>query len=71
MAITDSLALSQNATVFYDSFSTSLFAMTAFTAKLTGALSVQLLFQINSESNPPAGLEHVDATSRVTLVYAL
>ena len=70
LAITDSLALNQNATVFYDSFNTSLFSLTALTAKVTGALSARRSFQINSESNPPAGPENADTTSRVTLVYA-
>lgn len=67
--ISDALTFTQNATVFYDSYNTSLFSLTALTAKVTGALSARLSFQLNSESNPPLGLNNVDTISRVTLVY--
>ena len=68
--INDGLTLTQNATVFYDSFNTSVFSLTSLTAKVSGALSARLSFQLNSESNPPLGLENLDTISRVTLVYA-
>ena len=68
--INDGLTLTQNATVFYDSFNTSLFSLTALTAKVSSAISARVSFQLNSESNPPLGLENLDTTSRVTLVYA-
>jgi putative salt-induced outer membrane protein len=55
--------------VFYDQQNTSLFALTALTAKVSGALSARLSYQINNESNPPFGLQKEDMTSRVTLVY--
>ncbi len=68
--INDALTFTQNATVFYDSFNTSVYSLSSFTAKLNGALSARLSFQLNSESNPPIGLENLDTISRVTLVYA-
>ena len=68
--ISDAFTLSENATVFWDSNNTSLFSLTALTAKVTGALSARLSFQVNSESNPPIGLKKTDTTSRVTLVYS-
>ena len=68
--INDGLTLTQNATVFYDSFNTSIYSLTSLTAKVSGALSARLSFQLNSESNPPLGLENLDTISRVTLVYA-
>jgi putative salt-induced outer membrane protein len=68
--INDGLTLTQNATIFYDSFNTSVYSLTSLTAKVSGALSARLSFQLNSESNPPIGLENLDTISRVTLVYA-
>lgn len=67
--INSALTLSQNATMFSDSTNTSLLSLTALTAKVSGALSARLSYQINRESNPPPGLENTDITSRVTLVY--
>lgn len=68
--INKTLTLSQNATVYDDSSNMSVFSLTAVTAKVTGAMSARMSFQLNSESNPPPGLERVDTTSRVTLVYS-
>ncbi len=68
--ISPSLAFTENATIFYDSFNTSVQSITALTAKLGGALSARASFQYNNESNPPAGRKNSDTTSRVTLVYS-
>jgi putative salt-induced outer membrane protein len=68
--ISNAFTLSQNATLFYDSSNTSVFSLTALTAKVTGALSARLSFQLNQESNPPLGLKELDTTSRVTIVYS-
>lgn len=62
--------LTENATVFYDSFNTSVQSLTALSAKLNSSLSARLSFQFNSESNPPPGRENTDRVSRVTVVYA-
>ncbi|MFZ4689247.1 MAG: DUF481 domain-containing protein [Polymorphobacter sp.] len=69
-AVTPSVSLSENATVFYDSFNTSVQSITALTAKLNGALSARASFQFNSESNPPLGRDTTDTVSRVTIVYS-
>ena len=42
---------------------------TALTSKLFGALSARLSFNLAWEENPPLGLESLDTTSRITLVY--
>ena len=68
--ISPSLTFTENATIFYDSFNTSVQSITALTAKLGGALSARASFQYNNESNPPAGRKNSDTTSRVTLVYS-
>lgn len=68
--INDNLTLTENATIFYDDFNTSLYSLTALTAKLSGALSARLSFQFNSESNPPPGREDVDTVTRATVVYS-
>jgi putative salt-induced outer membrane protein len=68
--VSPALTFTENATVFYDSFNTSVQSITALTAKLGGALSARASFQFNNESNPPAGRRNSDTTSRVTLVYS-
>jgi putative salt-induced outer membrane protein len=68
--INDSMKFTQTGVLFYDSFNTSTQAISALTAKLTGALSARASFQFNSESNPPAGRKSSDTTSRVTVVYS-
>lgn len=68
--INPALALTETATFYYDSFNTSVLSLTALTAKLSGALSARASFQLNSESNPPAGRNSVDTVSRITIVYA-
>ena len=68
--ISPALTFTENATIFYDSFNTSVQSITALTAKLGGALSARASFQYNNESNPPAGRKNSDTTSRVTLVYS-
>ncbi len=67
---TPKLAFTQNASVYHDTFNTSLQSLAATTAKLNGALSARASFQLNTESNPPAGRRTADTTSRLTLVYS-
>jgi putative salt-induced outer membrane protein len=64
------LALTETATFYYDSFNTSVLSLTALTARLSGALSARASFQLNRESNPPAGRKAADTVSRFTIVYA-
>lgn len=67
---TSKLAITQNASVYHDNFNTSVQSLAAVTAKLNGALSARASFQLNTESNPPAGRQTSDTTSRMTLVYS-
>ena len=41
----------------------------ALTSKLFGALSTRLSFNLAWEEEPPLGLEKLDTTTRITLVY--
>lgn len=68
--INDGLEFTQTGLLYYDSFNTSTQAISALTAKLSGALSARASFQFNSESNPPLGNENTDTVSRVTIVYS-
>jgi putative salt-induced outer membrane protein len=68
--INEGLEFTQSGLLFYDSFNTSTQAISALTAKLSGALSARASFQFNSESNPPLGRENTDTVSRVTIVYS-
>ena len=69
-SVNDGLAFTQTGLLYYDSFNTSTQAISALTAKLTGAVSARASFQFNSESNPPIGRKKSDTTSRMTVVYA-
>ncbi len=64
------LVFTQNSTLFLDSVSSSLTSTTALTTKLRGDLSARAAFDIRMESEPPAGREHTDTTTRATLVYS-
>jgi len=67
--ISPTVTLSENASVYYESFNTSFASLTSLTARINGALSARLSLQVNTESNPPAGRQNSDTTSRATLVY--
>lgn len=64
------LVFTQNTSVFLDSVSSSLTSTTALTTKLRGDLSARAAFDIRMESDPPAGRERTDTTTRATLVYS-
>ncbi|WP_439534615.1 DUF481 domain-containing protein [Polymorphobacter sp.] len=68
--INPNLTLSENASVYVDSFNTSFMSMTSLTARLAGSLSARATFQVNTESNPPDGRQKSDTTSRATIVYS-
>ena len=67
--MTPAIVLTENASVYYESFNTSFASLTALTARINGALSARLSFQVNTESNPPAGRRTSDTTSRATILY--
>lgn len=57
------------ATVFFDSRSTTLALVTGLEARITGKLSSRFAYQVDYNSDPPAGKVSTDTISRVTLVY--
>lgn len=58
-----------NDTAIFFAGSSSINNTAALTAKLFGALSARLSFNLAWEEAPPPGLESLDTTSRITLVY--
>lgn len=61
--------LFSNDTAVFVSGASSINNTAALTAKLFGALSARLSFNVAWEEEPPLGLKSTDTTSRVTLVY--
>lgn len=57
------------ATVIIDSRSTTLALVTGLEAKITGKLSSRFSYQVDYDSEPPAGKVSTNTISRVTLVY--
>ena len=68
--ISPTLTLTENSSVYIDSFNTSFASLTSLTARINGALSARASLQINTESNPPQGRRNSDTTSRATIVYS-
>jgi putative salt-induced outer membrane protein len=69
LLISSRITLSQTATYYYDDINNSLLSLSQLTARLNGRLSARMSFQLNNESNPPAGRENSDTVTRATLVY--
>ncbi len=59
-----------NDTALFIEGSGSLTNTTALTARIFGALSARVAFNITWEEEPPIGLEKIDTLTRFTLVYA-
>ena len=57
------------ATLIFDSRNTTLALVTGLEAKITGKLSSRFSYQVDYDSDPPAGKVSTDTISRVTLVY--
>jgi putative salt-induced outer membrane protein len=66
--ISDSSAFTNDTFLFWDDAG-SVNNTTALTSKLFGALSARISVNLAWEQDPPLGLETLDTTSRVTLVY--
>ncbi len=67
--ISPNITFSENAAAYVQSGNSTFSALSAVTAKLSSAFSARLSYQVNHESNPPAGLKKTDTLSRVSLVY--
>ncbi len=78
-AITDRVKLTQDsnvtsetggtATAVVDSSNVSLNLLTGLQLKVSDKVSTRLSYQVDYESNPPAGTENTDTLSRFTLIY--
>jgi putative salt-induced outer membrane protein len=66
--LSDSSAFTNDTFLFWDDAG-SVNNTTALTAKLFGSLSARLSVNLAWEEAPPLGLQKLDTTSRVTLVY--
>lgn len=64
------LIFTQNSTVFLDSVSSTLTAVTALTTKLRSDLSARTAFDLRYESEPAPGRKNTDTTLRTSLVYS-
>ncbi|WP_296596430.1 YdiY family protein [Phenylobacterium sp.] len=64
------LVFTQNTSLFLDTVSSTLTSTTALTTKLRGDLSARAAFDLRVETEPPAGREHTDTTTRASLVYS-
>lgn len=77
--VTDGVKLTQDtnlvaetggaATVIFDSRNTTLALVTGLEARITGRLTSRFAYQVDYDSEPPAGKVSTDTISRVTLVY--
>lgn len=65
--LSDSAAFTNDTAVFWDSAG-SITNTAALTARISGALSARFGFNLAWEESPPAGLESLDTTTRITLV---
>ena len=68
--ILDGFSLEQQASAYVQRYNSTLNSMTALKAKLIGPLSAQLSYNVQYESEPPAGSVTTDTTSRASLVYS-
>lgn len=67
--IRDGLDLTQDASALLATDSSTLISVTALSAKLTGALSGRLSFNVQNETDPPDDRVGTDTATRATLVY--
>lgn len=67
--IAPTVTLSEDAAILIGSGNTNLTSLTALTAKLHGALSARVSYQVTHNSNPPFGFKKTDTLSRFSLVY--
>lgn len=68
--IAEDLTFTQNIATVVATDNSTLAATSALTTKLFDALSARASFDLRHESDPPAGRETTDTSSRVTLVYS-
>ncbi|RIA46660.1 putative salt-induced outer membrane protein [Hephaestia caeni] len=67
---THAISLTQNASIYWQSYNSTVSGTTALNAKLFGPLSAQLSYNVQYESEPPTGNVTTDTTSRASIIYA-
>jgi len=67
--IRDGLVFSQDAGALMGSGGSTITSDTALTTRLFGAVSARVSFNVEHETNPPAGLKKTDYATRLTGVY--
>lgn len=67
--INDNVALSNETNALYAKESTQISNTVALTASLTDTLSARFSFDVRHDTNPPAGFESTDTTTRISIVY--
>ncbi|MEP0391743.1 MAG: DUF481 domain-containing protein [Erythrobacter sp.] len=68
-AISDNLALTQDASTFIQSGSSTFTSDTGLQASISEAVSVRLSYTIEHDTDPPAGAVKTDTLSRITVIY--
>jgi putative salt-induced outer membrane protein len=68
--ITPGTVFSEDAGFYVGGRDNTYYSTTALTMSVFGNLSARVSFNINIESNPPAGIDNTSTISRVTLVYS-
>lgn len=68
--ILSGLSLTQNASAYIQKYNSTVSGTTAVNAKLMGPLSAALSYNVQYESEPPAGRRTTDTMSRASLVYS-
>lgn len=68
--ITEDTRFTQAVQAFAEADNATLTSRSALTTKIAGAVSARASFDVRHETDPPAGREETDTTSRLTLVYS-
>ncbi|WP_284124952.1 DUF481 domain-containing protein [Parerythrobacter aestuarii] len=67
--VAETIALTQDASVFLEGDNTSLIATTGLEAGLSGALKARVSYTVEHDTDPPPGAVKTDTLTRFTLVY--
>lgn len=68
-AITENIALTQEASAFVQSGNSTLISATGIQAGIADNVKVRLSYTVEHDTDPPVGAESTDTLSRVTIIY--
>lgn len=68
-ALSDNISLTQNASAFVQSGSSTLISDSGLQAGIADNIKVRLSYTVEHDTQPPAGAEKTDTLSRVTIIY--